>query len=96
MKTQEYLILSRTSDEIGDKFYRCVSEWVRGCRDQRTSYVCREVGEQYAAALNRQIQYLESLKQDPVCDIAIRRCESYREYLQKSLGLLDTPLNRDH
>ncbi len=94
MNSLEYMTLSRVSGEIGDKFYRCVSEWLHGAREKRAACSCRELGRQYSDALAEQLRYLNSLKPDPKRDAAIRACGSYRASLEKSLGLLDAPLKK--
>ena len=95
MQTQEYMTLSRASGDIGDQFYRCLTEWLRS-RGEHPSSDCREIGRQYSEALTRQRRYLNSLPADPKRDAAINSCETYIASLNKSLCLLDAPLKDAH
>ena len=96
MKTIEYMTLSRVSGEISDKFYKCISKWIRHDPDKPDRSSCVDLGRQYADALTKQLQYLEALAPDPQRDEAIRMCETYRTTLEKSLGLLENAIKKDH
>lgn len=96
MNKPRYLQLSRESQRYGDEFYRCVADWLRALQEgQRAPAVaCDEVAEKYKQALEEQLFYLEALKPDPQRDEALRRCQSYLNYLDSQLDLLHR--GRDH
>jgi hypothetical protein len=87
MNTTEYRTLTRKTQELGDKFYECLSAWISD-RSAKAKRSCIEHGRDYEEALVHQAEYLRRLSGSPSRDHALADIETFHLALESQLALL--------
>ena len=96
MDTPRYETLSRTTTQLGEAFYKCLSGWLADPLNTKQRKTCLEQGHRYEAVLVEQIEYLKSLPRTPRTTAAIENCQTYYTALESQIKLLERAFKSGH
>ena len=83
MNSAEYQGLASESARYSDEFYRCISKWFSGERDDKKRDECTKIASSYRKALESQIAYLRSREQTPQVQRALSMAQSYLDLIER-------------
>jgi DNA-binding transcriptional regulator GbsR (MarR family) len=84
---QKYLPLKSHSSQLGDDYFRCVSETIRGKRQEKIDE-CLKLGRKYRRALERQLKDLARLADEKFIEHERKLISHYLELVEHDLKSL--------
>ena len=84
--------LTAESNKRGDEFLKARDLWQNGQRTERLRRECVDTAHRYEAALQREIEYLETMEESHERKIALDRAHIYRRLLARQIHRLELSL----